>query len=89
VTKDRQRRKKTGVPDEIQFQIKTQIALEQIHRARRRGIPRGIVLADVAYGVDTKPRTDRVDVVGRSSVAPYIPASHAFFRSRNVQRLDA
>jgi SRSO17 transposase len=56
-TKDRNRRKKTGVPDEIQFQTKTEIAREQIRRARERGIPQGVVLADAGYGVDTRFRT--------------------------------
>ena len=55
-TKDRKRRKKTGTPDEIQFQTKPQIALEQIQRARQRGIPQGVVLADAGYGVDTSFR---------------------------------
>ena len=55
-TEDRNRRKKTGVPDEIQFQTKTEIALEQIQRARERGIPQGVVLADAGYGVDTSFR---------------------------------
>jgi SRSO17 transposase len=55
-TKDRKRRKKTGVPNEIQFQTKTEIALEQIQRARQRGIPPGAVLADAGYGVDTSFR---------------------------------
>ena len=52
-TQDRKRRKKTGVPDQIRFQTKTEIALEQIQRARQRGIPQGAVLADAGYGVDT------------------------------------
>ena len=56
-TKDRKRRKKTGVPDEIKFQTKAQIALEQIQRARERGIPEGVVLADAGYGNDTSFRT--------------------------------
>jgi SRSO17 transposase len=55
-TEDGNRRKKTGVPDEIQFQTKTEIALEQIQRARERGIPQGVVLADAGYGVDTSFR---------------------------------
>ena len=56
-TQDRKRRKKTGVPDQIQFQTKTEIALDQIQRARQRGIPQGVVLADAGYGVDTRFRT--------------------------------
>jgi SRSO17 transposase len=55
-TEDRKRRKKTGVPDEIQFQTKTEIALKQIQRARQRGVPQGAVLADAGYGVDTRFR---------------------------------
>ena len=55
--KDRRRRKKTGVPKEIQFQTKPEIALEQIQHARERGLPQGVVLADAGYGTDTGFRT--------------------------------
>jgi SRSO17 transposase len=51
--KDGERRKKTGVPEEVQFQTKPDIALEQIRRARQRGVPQGVVLADAGYGNDT------------------------------------
>ena len=54
---DRKRRKRTGVPDSIQFQTKPQIALEQIRRARERGLPEGVVLADAGYGNDTRFRS--------------------------------
>jgi SRSO17 transposase len=54
---DRKRRKKTGVPDSIQFQTKPEIALDQIRRARERGIPQGVVLADAGYGTNTGFRT--------------------------------
>jgi SRSO17 transposase len=49
---DRKRRKKAGVPDAIQFQTKPEIALDQIRRARERGIRQGVVLADAGYGTD-------------------------------------
>src|SRR5215467_11938476 len=55
---DRQRRKKTGVPDSIRFQTKPEIALDQIRRARERGIPQGVVLADAGYGTDTGFRAE-------------------------------
>ena len=55
--KDRRRRKKTGVPKEIQFQTKPEIALEQIRHARERRLPQGVVLADAGYGTDTGFRT--------------------------------
>ena len=55
---DQERRKKTGVPESIQFQTKPEIALEQMRRARERGLPQGVVLADAGYGTDTKFRTE-------------------------------
>jgi len=55
---DRKRRKKTGVPDSIQFQTKPEIALEQIRRASERGVPQGVVLADAGYGMDTNFRSE-------------------------------
>ncbi len=44
---------KRGVPAEIAFHTKAEIALAQIRRARERGIPEGVVLADAGYGTDT------------------------------------
>jgi SRSO17 transposase len=55
---DGERRKKTSVPDSIQFQTKPEIALDQIRRARERGIPQGVVLADAGYGTDTGFRAE-------------------------------
>jgi len=51
--KDRRRRKKAGVPEELKFQTKSQIALEQIRAAKAGGVPIGIVLADAGYGNET------------------------------------
>jgi len=50
---DQQRREEAGVPEEIGFQTKPQIALEQIQAAVAQGIARGVVLADPGYGNDT------------------------------------
>jgi SRSO17 transposase len=55
---DSERREKAGVPAEAQFRTKPDIALAQIRRARSRGIPEGIVLADAGYGSDTGFRTE-------------------------------
>ena len=52
-TQDRKRRRKTGVPDPIQFQTKIEIALDQIRRGRERGLPQGVILADAGYGNDS------------------------------------
>src|SRR3981081_3063017 len=55
-TKDRVRRKKAGVPKQIKFKTKPQIALEQIRWACESGLPRGVGLMDAAYGRDARLR---------------------------------
>ena len=50
---DKKRRKATGIPPEISFQTKPEIALQQIRTALDREIPTAPVLADAAYGNDT------------------------------------
>ncbi len=50
---DAARRTKAGVPEGVEFRTKTALALEQIDAALAAGIPRGIVLADAAYGTET------------------------------------
>src|SRR5271167_380217 len=50
---DPTRRKKTGVPEEIRFQTKPEIALDQIRMLVEEEVPRAVVLADAAYGNDT------------------------------------
>jgi SRSO17 transposase len=53
---DKKRRASTGIPPEIGFQTKPAIALSQLRAARDRQLPRAPVLADAAYGNDTKFR---------------------------------
>jgi len=60
---DRKRRKATGVPEDIGFQTKPEIALQQIRTAVDRGIPQAPVLADAAYGNDSKFR-EGIDELG-------------------------
>ena len=55
-TQDQERRKATGVPEEVGFQTKPEIALEQIRTAVERQIPSAPVLADAGYGNDTQFR---------------------------------
>jgi len=50
---DRKRREKAGVPEEVEFATKNEIAQEQIRAAKAAGVPVGVVLADPAYGNDT------------------------------------
>jgi SRSO17 transposase len=53
---DKKRRQATGVPQEIRFQTKPEMALQQIRTALDREIPVAPVLADAAYGNDTRFR---------------------------------
>jgi SRSO17 transposase len=55
--KDWRRRRKAGVPKEVKFRTKPQIALEQIRQAVKADVARGVVLADAGYGVDGEFRT--------------------------------
>jgi SRSO17 transposase len=78
-SENQKRRKATGVPQGIQFQTKPEIALEQIRTAVDRGMPKAPVLADAAYGNDTKFRDgitelDLLYVLGiQSSVSVWPP----------------
>jgi len=49
-TQDPERCRKAGVPSEIVFRTKWQIALEQLDMALRNGVRKHVVLADAAYG---------------------------------------
>ena len=53
---DRERREATGVPEEITFRTKPAIALAQIRQAVEQEVPSAPVLADSAYGNDTRFR---------------------------------
>jgi SRSO17 transposase len=53
---DSERREKAEVPEELEFQTKPEIALEQIRAAVAAKVPGGIVLADAAYGINTEFR---------------------------------
>ena len=69
---DMARRDKAGVPADIGFATKPEIALEQIRWACEAGLPRGVVLMDVAYGNDSRLRTGMTDL-GLSYVAGIQP----------------
>lgn len=49
---DAERRKKAGIPDDIEFTTKPKMALRQIEWACEIGLPRGVVLMDAGYGHD-------------------------------------
>ena len=49
---DPERRRKAGVPEDVRFQTKPEIALAQFRSLLDEDVPRGVVLADAAYGND-------------------------------------
>lgn len=52
-TDDRRRRREAGVPEEVTFKTKWQIALDQIDRLREDELPLAPVIADAGFGVVT------------------------------------
>src|SRR3954454_7531239 len=69
---DPARRQKAGVPEEITFQTKPEIALDQLRAAADAGLPRGVVLMDAGYGSDKQLRTD-IPSRGLSYIARILP----------------
>ena len=49
---DEARRKAAGVPDDVTFQTKPEIALAQIRAALAAGVAPGVLLTDAGYGAD-------------------------------------
>ena len=96
---DKAQRKTTGVPAEVQFQTKPEIALEQIRQALAAKVPRGPVLCDAGYGNHFGFRSELTTLglpyiagieahttVWRAEQAPQtVPASHG--RGRPFRRL--
>jgi SRSO17 transposase len=65
---DKQRRRKAGVPEQIEFRTKPQIATAQIRRAIEEYVPRGVVLADAGYGNDGQFRATLTELELRYAV---------------------
>ena len=80
-TKDRVRRKRARIPDNVQFRTKTELGLQMIERACLAGIPGEIILADSAYG-DCCEFRETVRLLGFD----YAVAVH---KTTKVRRYDA
>ncbi|MGH3711609.1 MAG: IS701 family transposase [Pseudonocardiaceae bacterium] len=83
---DRKRRGTVGVPEEVQFRTKWEIALEQLDAALAAGVRRHLMLADAGYGDATEFRTgveerglsyivavSGVPTIWRPGVTPAVP----------------
>ena len=69
---DSKRRRKTGVPEDIVFKTKPEIALEQIDAACKAGLPCGVVLMDAGYGCNTDLRAG-ISALGLRYVVGILP----------------
>ena len=101
-TNDPERCRRAGVPDDVVFKTKQEIALDQIQRLINENVPRGIVLADAAYGNDHKFREwltenqllygvgiQKTTTVWPPGTGPLIPSrSHGQGRPRSLLRRD-
>jgi SRSO17 transposase len=67
-TEDRDRRRKVGIPAEVDFLTKPEKALEQLRWACTSGLPRGVVLMDAGYGNNGDLRTE-ITALGLTYVA--------------------
>jgi SRSO17 transposase len=65
---DDDRRRKAGVPENVEFKTKPEIALEQIRWACETGLPGDMVLLDAGYGHDSKLRNG-ITELGRTYAA--------------------
>ena len=75
---------KAGVPEEIAFQTKPEIALDQIRAACEAGLPRGVVLMDAGYGSDTHLRT-QISALGLDLCRRH-PVEHLGVGARHASR---
>ncbi len=65
---DRARRKVAGVPEDVVFKTKTEIALDQIRQLLSDGVPKAPVVMDALYGRTTELR-DEITKLGLQYVA--------------------
>lgn len=65
---DEERRRKSGVPEDVGFKTKPEIALDHIRSACEAGLPRGVALMDSGYGHDSKLRSG-ISALGLTYVA--------------------
>jgi SRSO17 transposase len=81
-TRDRARGREAGVPEEVSFRTKWQIAHEQIDLLRSEGAPEAPIVADAGYGTSVEFREGLTErgipyVVGIQSTATLWPPGQA------------
>ena len=78
---DEDRKRRVGVPEDIAFRTKPEIALEQITKAHEDGVPPGVVLMDAGYGVNTALR-DGIAALGLRYVAGILPQTSVWQKGK-------
>ncbi|MEY9278812.1 SRSO17 transposase [Bradyrhizobium yuanmingense] len=73
-TEDRDRRRKVGIPAEVGFRTKPEIAPEQLRWACASGLPRAVVLMDAGYGNNSDLRTE-ITALGLTYVAGLVSST--------------
>jgi SRSO17 transposase len=68
------RRAKAGVPEDVVFRTKPEIALRQVRQALADGVPRAVALMDPAYGNDSKLRAGLTEL-GVTYAAGILPTT--------------
>jgi SRSO17 transposase len=76
---------KAGVPKEISFKTKPQIALEQLRWACEVGLPRGVALLDAGYGANTDLRAN-ITTLGLWYVAGIMPNTTIWRQAQGRRR---
>ena len=71
---DPMRRAKAGVPADMVFQTKPEIALQQVGQALADGVPKGVALMDPADGNDSKLRAGLTEL-GVTYAAGILPTT--------------
>lgn len=78
---DGERRRKAGVPEDITFETKPEIALAQIEAACAAGLPRGVVVMDAGYGCSTELRAG-ISALKLSYIAGILPQTTVWASGR-------
>lgn len=94
----RSRARRAGIPDDLVFETKPQIALAQLREAVAAGIPPGIVLDDAGDETALRESVTEVGLLhavgirrGNSAWAPSTPplSAHALERARSATKIVA
>jgi SRSO17 transposase len=91
-TKDVIRRREGGVPKDVEFRTKPELALKTVCCAARDGLPRGVLLADAGYGNSSdfhaKVRAEGFDyAIAVESTTKVWPAATRRGRPTSVRKL--